>query len=52
LQEIFGGFAIADEPQDEVVDRLAMTRQQDLEGANFALLVHDHQVFVGSLVKH
>jgi hypothetical protein len=29
-----------------------MTRQQHFEGANFALLVHDHQVFVGCVVEH
>jgi shikimate kinase len=52
LQQILGGLAITDEAQDEVVDRLAMARQQYLEGANLALLVHDHQVFVGCLVKH
>ena len=45
-------YAFPDEPQDEVVDRLAMPRQQDLEGANLALLVHDHQVFVGGIVEH
>ena len=52
LQQILGGLLVADEPQDEVEDRLAMTRQQDLEGANLALLVHDHQVFVGCVVEH
>ena len=28
LQQVLGGLPVADEAQDEVVDRLAMTRQQ------------------------
>src|SRR5215831_9106212 len=51
LQQILRRLAIADVAKDEVVDGLAMTRQQHLEGADLALLVHDHQLFI-SLVAH
>src|SRR5690606_32106306 len=52
LEEVLRGLLVADEPQDEVEDRLAMPRPQNLQGADLALLVHHHQVFVGSVVEH
>jgi hypothetical protein len=52
LQQILGGLAVADEPEDEVEDRATVTGEQDLEGTNLAALVLQHEVFVRLVVEH
>src|ERR1044071_9622111 len=52
LQQILGGLLVADEAKDEVVHRLSVPVEQQLERANLSPLVQDHEVFVGVVGLH